>query len=81
MYAIMGGKVSQPQYSQPHYYHGLSAADLGVEVNPQLWFKDCNYDCDLICSTYGNLAVGKILTFSNSLLTLYSFIQFQYIIN
>lgn len=39
MYAIMGGEVSQPQYSQPHYYHGLSAADLGVEVNLQLWFK------------------------------------------
>lgn len=35
----MVGEVSQPQYSQPHYYHGLSAADLGVEVNPQLWFK------------------------------------------
>ena len=37
--SIMSGEVSQPQYSQPHYYRGLSAADLGVEVNPRLWFK------------------------------------------
>ena len=37
--SIMSGEVSQPQYSQPHYYRGLSATDLGVEVNPRLWFK------------------------------------------
>ena len=37
--SIMSGEVSQPQYSEPHYYRGLSSADLGVEVNPRLWFK------------------------------------------
>ncbi len=37
--SIMSGEVSQPQYSEPHYYRGLSSADLGVEINPRLWFK------------------------------------------
>ena len=43
---FMSGEVSQPQYSEPHYYRGLSAADLGVEVNPRLWFKGFRSNID-----------------------------------
>lgn len=44
--SFMSGEVSQPQYSQPHYYRGLSSADLGVEVNPRLWFKGFRSNVD-----------------------------------
>lgn len=44
--SFMSGEVSQPQYSAPHYYRGLSAADLGVEVNPRLWFKGFRSNVD-----------------------------------
>ena len=44
--SFMSGEVSQPQYSEPHYYRGLSAADLGVEVNPRLWFKGFRSNID-----------------------------------
>ena len=43
---FMSGEVSKPQYSQPHYYRGLSAVDLGVEVNPRLWFKGFRSNID-----------------------------------
>lgn len=44
--SFMSGEVSQPQYSSSHYYRGLSAADLGVEVNPRLWFKGFRSNVD-----------------------------------
>lgn len=44
--SFMSGEVSQPQYSAPHYYRGLSAADFGVEVNPRLWFKGFRSNID-----------------------------------
>ncbi|MGN0649483.1 MAG: hypothetical protein ACI4KM_03525 [Oscillospiraceae bacterium] len=44
---FMSGEVSQPQYSEPHYYRGLYAADLGVEVNPRLWFKGFRFNIDI----------------------------------
>ena len=44
--SFMSGEVLQPQYSAPHYYRGLSAADLGVEVNPRLWFKGFRSNVD-----------------------------------
>jgi hypothetical protein len=35
----MSGEVSVSAPNGVHSYGGLSVKDLGVEVNPRLWFK------------------------------------------